>query len=112
MLISGGSPNFDRLLNEFTPEEIEGFRGFMRWISHSGDCLAAKPGMARKRMVNAFKDFVPTKGEEDLVRLFEALDKDLTEIVGERAPRPLFLKLFFYEKYKKRLRRSQLARNA
>jgi len=107
------TPNFDRLLNEFTPEEHEGFKRFMRWISDNWNTLAGRPGEARQFMMSAFQGFVPTKkGEEDLVRLFEALDKDLTEIVGERAPRPPFLKLFFYEKYKKRLKRSQSARNA
>lgn len=105
MLSSGGSPNFDRVLGEFTPEEFEGFKGFMRWISDHGEWLAKQPRLAHERMVDAFHAFVPTKGEADLVRLFEALDQDITEVVGSREPRPPFITLFFYGKHKARLRK-------
>ncbi|MEX1337915.1 hypothetical protein AB1399_00400 [Hydrogenibacillus schlegelii] len=76
MRASGGTPNLDHVLSKFSEEEYEGFKQFMRWIPDNRDRLWAKPQQAREILVKAFKHFVPTRGEEDLERIFEALRKD------------------------------------
>ncbi|MQL51183.1 hypothetical protein GFC01_02675 [Desulfofundulus thermobenzoicus] len=86
MSVSGGTPNLDRVLSEFSEEEYEGFKQFMRWIPDNHDRLWAEPKLARERLVEAFKCLVPTRGEEDLERIIEALSKD--------APGMPLLKLF------------------
>ena len=84
---SGGTPNLDRVLSEFNEEEYEGFKQFMRWIPDNYNRLRAEPKLARQRLIEVFKCLVPTRGKEDLERIFEALAKD--------APGMPILKLFF-----------------
>ncbi|OIQ61225.1 hypothetical protein MOTE_03010 [Moorella thermoacetica] len=86
MSVSGGTPNLDRVLSEFSEEEYEGFKQFMRWIADNPDRLWPQPKLARERLVEVFKCLVPTRGEEDLERIFEAFSKD--------APGMRLLKLF------------------
>lgn len=50
------------------------------------DRLWAQPKLDRERLVEVFKCLVPTRGEEDLERIFEAFSKD--------APGMPLLKLF------------------
>lgn len=76
MHVSGGSRNLDRLLGEFTAEELEGFKGFIRWISNNWDSLSKRTDLYRKQLKAVFMDFVPTKNEQDLERIFEAFGKD------------------------------------
>ena len=85
----------DRVLSEFSEEEYEGFKQFMRLIADNPDRLWPQPTLVRERLVEAFKCLVPTRGEEDLERIFEALSKD--------APGMRLLKLF-----NKKSRRDQI----